>query len=68
VISIVVESVGSKIFLRILFASKQDISASSNQTVVKVTFAFSAAKKIVRACGAANRKIANTTFARIAFQ
>ncbi len=67
VISIVVKSVESKIFLMILFASKQNISASLNQTV-KATNAFSAAKKIVRVCGAANRKIANTTFARIAFQ
>ena len=67
-ISIVVKSVGSKISLMILFASKQDISASSNQTVVKVTIAFSVAKKIVRVCGTAKMKVANTTFAIIAFK
>lgn len=66
-ISIVVKSVGSKILLMILFASKQDISASFNHTV-KVTIAFSAAKKIVRVCGAAKMKVANTTFAIIAFK
>jgi len=68
VISIVVKTVGTKIFPRILFASKEDITANSKKAIVKVTIAFSAAKKTVRVCGAAKRKIVNTTLARIAFK